>query len=145
MDTGSVRAWPRMSREQLVRLFPDGRTAHLPADGTPLAGYQTARAEVEAKKARGGSATSSSTGGGLLAALFGGGSSSSSYSASNEDDDEESSVPASRRTQELRQGPLPTPKTVVARAEDAPGVSGGVPVYRSSPKPVQPQVRLGEV
>ncbi|NLH82790.1 MAG: DUF882 domain-containing protein, partial [Phyllobacteriaceae bacterium] len=30
MDTGSVRAWPRMSREQLVRLFPDGKTAHLP-------------------------------------------------------------------------------------------------------------------
>ena len=145
MDTGSVRAWPRMTREQLVRLFPNGRTAHLPADGEPLPGYQQALAEVETRKARGGGSTRSSSGGGLLAALFGGGSSSSSYSASN-DEDEEGSPPPSRRVQELRQGPLPASKTVVARAEEAPPGVGGVPVYRSSPKqPVQPQVRLAEV
>jgi uncharacterized protein YcbK (DUF882 family) len=52
MDTGSVRAWPRMTREQLVRLFPDGKTAHLPADGTPLPGYQTALAEAERSEER---------------------------------------------------------------------------------------------
>ncbi len=47
LDTGSVRAWPRMSRSQLADLFPDGRTMHLPADGKPLSqeGYQTAMAE----------------------------------------------------------------------------------------------------
>ncbi len=33
LDVGSVRHWPRMSRDQLVRLFPDGRTVHLPTDG----------------------------------------------------------------------------------------------------------------
>ena len=33
LDVGNVRAWPRMTREQLVKLFPDGRTVHLPADG----------------------------------------------------------------------------------------------------------------
>lgn len=144
MDVGSVRAWPRMSREQLVRLFPNGHTAHLPADGNPLPGYQTALAEVEAKKAHGSSSssTSSSSGGGLLAALFGGGSSSSSYSASS-DEDEEGAAPAPRRAQELRQGPLPSAKTVVARNDETPpGVDAGVPVYRS--KPVQPQVRLAE-
>ena len=35
LDIGNVRAWPRMTREQLVKLFPDGRTVHLPTDGTP--------------------------------------------------------------------------------------------------------------
>ncbi len=144
MDTGSVRAWPRMTREQLVRLFPDGKTAHLPADGTPLSGYQTALAEAEARKSRGGSASSSS-GGGLLAALFGGGSSSSGSHSAASDEDEEGAAPAPRRVQELRQGPLPSSKTVVARAEETPPGVGGVPVYRSSPKPVQPQVRLAEV
>lgn len=146
MDTGSVRAWPRMTREQLVRLFPNGNTAHLPADGNPLPGYQTALAQVEARKAHGGSASSSSSsGGGLLAALFGGGSSSSSYSSASEED-EEGSVPASRRVQEIRQGPLPSSKTVVARGDETPpGVDAGVPVYRSKPVQPQPQVRLAEV
>lgn len=49
LDVGSVRAWPRMTRDQLVRLFPDGKTVHIPADGRPLPGYDMARAEVLAK------------------------------------------------------------------------------------------------
>jgi uncharacterized protein YcbK (DUF882 family) len=36
MDVGSVRAWPRLTRAQLIRVFPDGKTLHLPLDGTPL-------------------------------------------------------------------------------------------------------------
>ena len=47
LDVGNVRAWPRMTREQLVKLFPDGRTVHLPASGDPLPGYQMARADIE--------------------------------------------------------------------------------------------------
>lgn len=47
LDVGNVRAWPRMTREQLVKLFPDGRTVHLPADGTPLPGYELAKADIE--------------------------------------------------------------------------------------------------
>lgn len=50
MDTGSVRHWPRMSRKQLMALFPDGRTMHVPSDGRPLAGYAVAKAEVQARK-----------------------------------------------------------------------------------------------
>lgn len=46
LDVGSVRSWPRMTRDQLVRLFPDEKTVHLPADGQPLAGYETAKAEI---------------------------------------------------------------------------------------------------
>lgn len=49
LDVGSVRSWPRMTRDQLARLFPDGRTVHLPADGQPLAGYEVARAEILAR------------------------------------------------------------------------------------------------
>ncbi len=36
LDTGNVRAWPRMTRAQLTRLFPNGRTLHLPSDGVPI-------------------------------------------------------------------------------------------------------------
>ena len=89
MDTGSIRHWPRMTRRQLERVFPDGRTVHVPSDGRPLRGYEIAQRELR----RGGNravtvARSSSSsaradgdgdivrpgenGGGLLAALFGG-------------------------------------------------------------------------
>ena len=46
LDAGSVRSWPRMTRDQLVRLFPDEKTVHLPADGRPLGGYEMAKAEI---------------------------------------------------------------------------------------------------
>jgi uncharacterized protein YcbK (DUF882 family) len=49
VDTGSIRAWPRMTQDQLARLFPDGKTVHLPSNGKPLPGYQTARAELLAR------------------------------------------------------------------------------------------------
>jgi uncharacterized protein YcbK (DUF882 family) len=48
VDTGNVRAWPRMSREQLIALFPNGNTLHLPADGKPLPGYEQAVARRKA-------------------------------------------------------------------------------------------------
>jgi hypothetical protein len=47
LDTGSIRHWPRMTRQQLVKVFPDGRTVHIPSDGKPLPGYALALAEVE--------------------------------------------------------------------------------------------------
>jgi uncharacterized protein YcbK (DUF882 family) len=46
MDTGSIRMWPRMSREELARVFPDGKTVQIPSDGKPLAGYALALAEI---------------------------------------------------------------------------------------------------
>ena len=47
LDTGSVRAWPRMTTAQLKKVFPDGKTLHLPADGKPLSdsGRQYAMAQ----------------------------------------------------------------------------------------------------
>ena len=49
-DTGSVRAWPRMTRAQLKKVFPDGRTLHLPTDGKPLSAEGRRYAEAEWKK-----------------------------------------------------------------------------------------------
>ncbi len=51
MDTGGIRMWPRMTRDQLVRVFPDQRTVYLPTDGRPLAGYDLALDDI---KQRGG-------------------------------------------------------------------------------------------
>jgi uncharacterized protein YcbK (DUF882 family) len=47
LDTGNVRAWPRMTKAQLQQIFPDGKTLHLPTDGKPLsqAGREYAQAQ----------------------------------------------------------------------------------------------------
>lgn len=47
VDVGSVRHWPSVSREELVRIFPNGRTVHIPSDGQPLAAYALAKADIE--------------------------------------------------------------------------------------------------
>jgi uncharacterized protein YcbK (DUF882 family) len=47
LDTGTIRHWPRMTHDQLARVFPDGRTVHVPSDGRPLSGYALALADVE--------------------------------------------------------------------------------------------------
>jgi uncharacterized protein YcbK (DUF882 family) len=74
LDSGSVRYWPRISHDQMVRLFPDGKTVFVPTDGVPLSGYEQARAEIEA---RGGAVIAIAEGGGkanfgILSWLFGG-------------------------------------------------------------------------
>ena len=47
LDVGSVRYWPRMTHDQLARVFPNGRTVHVPSDGRPLKGYALALADIE--------------------------------------------------------------------------------------------------
>jgi uncharacterized protein YcbK (DUF882 family) len=69
IDSGSVRYWPRMSRDALTRLFPDGKTVFIPADGQPMPGYEQARADIEA---RGGQVQVAGGGlGGIFSWLFG--------------------------------------------------------------------------
>src|SRR5262245_66126396 len=46
LDTGSVRHWPRMTPDQLAKVFPDGRTVHQSTSG-PMKGYELARADLE--------------------------------------------------------------------------------------------------
>ncbi|MCW2306123.1 uncharacterized protein YcbK (DUF882 family) [Rhodobium gokarnense] len=96
LDTGRVRHWPRMTRRQLVQVFPNGNTLHVPSDGKPLPGYKTALARAKSGKSlaqrstRVASLTAPTTGSrnsgwdegvlrekgtgkGFLSALFGGG------------------------------------------------------------------------
>jgi uncharacterized protein YcbK (DUF882 family) len=47
MDTGDVRMWPRMTHEELARVFPDGHTVLIPTDGKPFPGYALALAEIK--------------------------------------------------------------------------------------------------
>jgi uncharacterized protein YcbK (DUF882 family) len=47
MDVGGIRMWPRMTHDELARVFPDGRTVQIPIDGRPLPGYALALADVQ--------------------------------------------------------------------------------------------------
>ncbi len=71
LDVGGVRAWPRMSYDQLVRLFPDGKTVHLAADGRMLSRYQEARAEIASRGGVMSDVPQAAPSGGLFAWLFG--------------------------------------------------------------------------
>lgn len=51
IDTGNVRHWPRMTRKQLAKVFPNGVTVHVPTDGKPFSGYKQAKAQVAKRKA----------------------------------------------------------------------------------------------
>ncbi len=74
MDVGNVRHWPRMSRSELMALFPDGKTMYIPSDGKPLAGYDQAKAEWLARRGAPvvyASATTSTQKRGFFSSLFG--------------------------------------------------------------------------
>ena len=83
LDTGSIRHWPRMTHDQLARVFPDGRTVHVPSDGVPLKGYELAKADIE-KRGNGDDAAIVSKN--LFARLFG--------NKSNDEEDEGAAPPA---------------------------------------------------
>ena len=87
LDTGSVRHWPRMTQDQLARVFPDGRTVHLPSNGGPMKGYELARADIE-RRGNGDDAATVSKMPNLFASLF------RSGKATTEEDDEGASAPA---------------------------------------------------
>lgn len=134
LDVGGVRAWPRMTRQELVQIFPNGKTLHLPADGKPLPGYEQALADYK-KRVSSSSIQVASTAGGsirsdgserkrqpnLLAFLFGGG-------ADEEEDNAESSAPA------VAERPAPAAKEPPAEATTPPGV---MVASASSPTPTQ--------
>jgi uncharacterized protein YcbK (DUF882 family) len=117
-DVGNVRHWPRMSRRELIALFPNGKTLHVPSDGRPLPGFDQALAAYEARKKSGdvaiaslGSGSSgSSRKGGLLAAFFGGG------GADDEEDSSDTTV-ASAGGDDEGGDAAPAPKVKVAKAE----------------------------
>jgi len=114
LDTGSIRHWPRMTHDQLARVFPDGRTVHLPSDGNPLKGYELARADIE-KRANGDDASTKSKPS-LFAALF--------RSKSTDEDDESAAAPMA--------GQKPTSAGLMAAALPAKSTEP-VPMPRAKP------------
>lgn len=137
MDVGGVRAWPRMSRGELVRLFPDGKTMHLPSDGSPLPGYEQAVADY---KRRVGSSAIEVAGGGtkgagdrdtkrggknLFAMLFGSGDEDEDATAiASGADSDDSEAPAQARTTKPAAAPVQQPVLAgVEGAEDGPVVA----------------------
>lgn len=129
LDTGRVRHWPRMTRQQLVKVFPRGNTLHLPRRGKPLPGYQTALARAKSGKSlasrstrvasltnptttyvdddNGGVLRPKGTGSNFLTALFGGG-------LDEEEDNSADVEPTQTAPVRTREGPVP-PSTVGTR------------------------------
>ena len=114
LDTGSIRHWPRMTHDQLARVFPDGKTVHLPTDGTPLKGYELAKAEIE----RRGNGDDSASKPNFFAALFKG---KPAPAASSDEDDEGAPAPSAK----------PAAPTVVAAAAKP---AEPVPTPRAKPQ-----------
>ncbi|MCG6204937.1 DUF882 domain-containing protein [Rhodopseudomonas sp. HC1] len=130
LDTGRIRHWPRMTPDQLARVFPDGRTVHVPTDGRPLRGYELAMADIQRRGSGSGSDAGSSKPK-FLAALFGG---------KSTDEDDESAAPATTAAASAKPvGKLPDIKVAEVQAvEDKLAVSGAVPMPRAKPAtPVQ--------
>ncbi|MGY4474055.1 DUF882 domain-containing protein [Bradyrhizobium sp. USDA 3364] len=114
LDTGGIRHWPRMTHDQLVRVFPDGRTVHVPSDGTPLKGYELAKADIERRGNGDDAATISRPS--PFAKLFGGGKSS--------DDEDEGAAAVNDK---------PAANTVVAAAAPAKSADP-IPLPRAKPQ-----------
>ena len=119
LDVGSVRHWPRMTRAQLAKVFPSGRTVHVPSDGNPLPGYQLALADLERGGAHRKAATPKKRS--LFAALFGGA-----------QDAEEADDKASASLNDAAPAAKPVRTVVASAAEPAPD-NAPVPLPRTRP------------
>ncbi len=93
LDTGNVRHWPRMTHDQLARLFPDGKTVLIPSDGKPLPGYELAMAEIQQRKGDDATIAAKPS---LFASLF----------RSKQSDDDEESAPVSASADKPASGGL---------------------------------------
>jgi uncharacterized protein YcbK (DUF882 family) len=138
LDVGNVRHWPRMSRKQLMAVFPDGKSIHVPSDGKPLPRYKEALASYNSRKKSGTStfALLNSAGGDddgakkptLLAALFGGGA----------DEEEETSSEF-----ESKPSAAAAKKAIEADEGEATAASPKEPVKPvEEPKPVEEEVQV---
>ncbi|MFN0264660.1 DUF882 domain-containing protein [Tepidamorphus sp. 3E244] len=149
LDVARVRAWPRMTRQQLVKLFPDGETLHLPSDGKPLSGYAKAKAKAErGQLAVAYTDSGSSSGGRTLAGsvrdlasaiITGGGNRNSSNNSSSSSDDVEP-VANGESWSPPEALPMPRSGVIVASADEAeedddasPLTTAAIPLPRRRP------------
>ncbi|MGH6819369.1 MAG: DUF882 domain-containing protein, partial [Methylocella sp.] len=124
LDVGNVRAWPRMSYAQLARLFPDGKTVHLAADGRALPRYQEARAEIASRGGVMADLPQAAPSGGLFAWLFG----------KHEEDDEADAAGLQSVRPRARRGRTEVAALRMSSAKPAGAVSAnpGVPADRGN-------------
>lgn len=158
VDVGSIRHWPRMSYDQLARVFPNGRTVHVPSNGKPLPGYQLALVDIskrgrapsqtslDAARSAGVDVSTADQRPSLLASLFGG--------AKDNDEEEDATrgaknapkatasrsatkaASASNAKREQRaepRGPEPSTKAEAQKPIQTASADGFVPTPRSSP------------
>ncbi|WP_245313310.1 DUF882 domain-containing protein [Bradyrhizobium sp.] len=148
LDTGSIRHWPRMTHDQLARVFPDGRTVHVPTDGTPLKGYELAKAEIE----RRGSGEDSGSKSNFFAALFKG--KPAPAAASSDEDDEGTPAPSAKTVAPTvvaaatkPADPVPTPRakpSVAATIQLASADAQMVALPKPKPAPVADKPAAGK-
>jgi uncharacterized protein YcbK (DUF882 family) len=124
LDTGSIRHWPRMTYDQLARVFPNGRTVHVPSDGNPLSGYELAKADIE-KRGDGDDVSTSKSKSSLFASLFRG------KSSNDEDDGSAAAAPAVPATEKT--SPVGLMAAAVPAKSTDKSISETVPVPRSKP------------
>ncbi len=132
LDVGSIRHWPRMTHEELAEVFPDGRTVHVPSDGTPLAGYQLALADIQ-KRGDGDAVSANKPG--LIASLL-----------SRKPSDDEEEAPAAKpgvkaavaavaaKVEKIAES-IPLPRAKPAAATAAYQVASAAPQAASAPSP----------
>lgn len=132
LDVGNVRHWPRMSRSQLLAIFPRGNTMHVGTDGKPLPGYEQALAAYQARQKNGGgtmlASASPRRGGGLLAALFGGGADEAEDVAETEVASAHAPARPNRRGQ--------TPAVAAAPADEDDSAPAAAPAQPEQPQTV---------
>jgi uncharacterized protein YcbK (DUF882 family) len=124
LDTGSIRHWPRMTHDQLVKVFPDGRTVHVPTDGVPLKNYELAKADIEKRGDGDNAATIGKAS--FLASLFKG-----KGKAKANDDEEEAAV------EPAKPEPTKPAPVVVAAAKPAPVAPAPAPAARAKLPAIQ--------
>ncbi|WP_446692686.1 DUF882 domain-containing protein [Roseibium salinum] len=161
MDTGTVRHWPRMSRSQLAKVFPDGKTLHIPSDGKPLSGYKIALAEEKSGKrskptivassqpntrnqsltnpgkpipVSADSSEKPSGGGNLFASLFGGGRDRGEQAARPGAVGNKPPAPvAAEASPVIENPPVPLPKVLETTPEEAPVPNEPIAVASAAP------------
>ncbi len=151
VDVGSVRHWPRMTHDQLARVFPNGRTVHVPSDGQPLSGYALALADVEKRGSTPSGmslASAKSTGaingeeqrvasaarpkkGNVLSRLFG-------FSTDEDEEDESSATPAPTETRVAAAAKPVDARVPIPQARPATGAkpAGGFALASATSTPV---------
>jgi uncharacterized protein YcbK (DUF882 family) len=124
LDTGNVRHWPRMSHDQLAKVFPNGRTVHMAADGSRLPGYELALAEIQ-KRGDGDAASGAGNKPSLFTSLFKG---------KTDDEDEEGAPVQAVPTR-------PNPSSVMVASADKAAAPANVPVPRAKPSALDSMIK----